>query len=276
MENDITEVSIKRPLLGMDLRQFTMLILVPFFLILSGALLYFFCFRIGWEFPLLGLSSNVEHWALFGDFFGGLLNPLIAFMVFVVVVASYEKQAEGVKVAKHELAETKKAILMSVKNQEAEKIIEDARFYLEGVVSRLGQIKHQPAALLGLYETSDKTDNAIVTPSCGTVSGEIDFLNQSNVISARTTNLNQFNSSYREIVVEVGRAYRALGQLSDCYSNHYSLSGEIYRAQVAPFARAVHKLGGMSEGVSHYFTSAIDNHEGDAPIKFNECRNSQV
>jgi hypothetical protein len=58
----------------------------------------------------LPISTSQEHWGQFGDYVGGLLNPICAFMAFIWIVRSYSLQ-------KTELAETRRALEESLDAQ---------------------------------------------------------------------------------------------------------------------------------------------------------------
>jgi hypothetical protein len=60
----------------------------------------------------LGVSKNTGAWGEFGDFVGGVLNPLIAFSAFFWLATS-------VRLQKAELAETRKTLADTLKAQEA-------------------------------------------------------------------------------------------------------------------------------------------------------------
>lgn len=74
---------------------------------ISIVLTYFQWFRAELNFPL---SKDPAVWGQFGDFVGGVLNPICAYMAFVWLVRSYALQ-------KSELAETRMALEQSQKAQ---------------------------------------------------------------------------------------------------------------------------------------------------------------
>lgn len=59
------------------------------------------------------LSDKNEVWGTFGDYFGGILNPVIAAFAFYLIAKSYELQ-------KRELEETRKLLEISTKAQDAQ------------------------------------------------------------------------------------------------------------------------------------------------------------
>ena len=50
------------------------------FIILSSVFGFYFS-----KFGSLGLSNNQELWGQFGDFVGGTLNPILAFLSFIII-----------------------------------------------------------------------------------------------------------------------------------------------------------------------------------------------
>lgn len=69
---------------------------IAFFMITSGAVIFFYL----WTFWRPSFSSVLEHWGQTGDFFGGILNPIVSFCTLVVAVAVWRLQ-------KNELADTR-------------------------------------------------------------------------------------------------------------------------------------------------------------------------
>ncbi|OGO74589.1 MAG: hypothetical protein A2203_04890 [Chromatiales bacterium RIFOXYA1_FULL_46_5] len=55
-------------------------------------------------------SSNPEHWAQFGDFLGGTLNPILAFASFLVLLYTIRIQTKQLKLSADELTATRKEL----------------------------------------------------------------------------------------------------------------------------------------------------------------------
>lgn len=55
-----------------------------------------------------GFSEKVEVWAQFGDYFGGLLNPVIAFVAFLWLVRSVKLQQEELRKMNTEIEATRR------------------------------------------------------------------------------------------------------------------------------------------------------------------------
>ena len=46
------------------------------------------------KFGIYGLSGKQSTWAEFGDYFGGVLNPILAFMAFIALLTTIELQSK--------------------------------------------------------------------------------------------------------------------------------------------------------------------------------------
>ena len=84
----------------------------PAYFVASGAVvvaaMYFAWFGLQHRLPL---SPDPADWGAFGDYFGGVMNPICAYMAFVWLVRSYSLQ-------KTELAETREALEKTQKAQQ--------------------------------------------------------------------------------------------------------------------------------------------------------------
>lgn len=67
-------------------------IAVVFLILFAILLVGFYIYSFGYS-----ISDEQEVWGAFGDYIGGLLNPLIAFLVFYYVIKNYESQQEYFK-----------------------------------------------------------------------------------------------------------------------------------------------------------------------------------
>ena len=75
----------------------------------AGLLVFAYTVKFG------GTSSNdQEIWGQFGDFLGGILNPLISFLTLMVATKVWSVQREALDVQKQELVETRKVLQAQV------------------------------------------------------------------------------------------------------------------------------------------------------------------
>jgi hypothetical protein len=86
-------------------------------LVISATILHFW---IKYDFlTLLGITetaSDIGKWGTVGDFFGGLLNPIFAFMAFILLTETYKTQKEELELTRKELSESNKALNRQIKD----------------------------------------------------------------------------------------------------------------------------------------------------------------
>ncbi|WP_205755155.1 hypothetical protein [Azotobacter chroococcum] len=82
------------------------------------------------------LSTDAARWGTFGDFVGGLINPLIAFFAFYWLTKS-------VLIQKTELSETKTALQETQRAQEAQARIALKTAQLQSLNIRLSAVNHK-------------------------------------------------------------------------------------------------------------------------------------
>lgn len=67
-----------------------------------------------------GLSIENGDWGTFGDYFGGILNPIVALFAFYLIAETYKLQIKAYELQKTELEETRKLLERSTKAQDAQ------------------------------------------------------------------------------------------------------------------------------------------------------------
>lgn len=63
-----------------------------------------------YNFSSLGLSTNQSEWAQFGDYFGGVLNPILAFLAFLALLKTISLQSKAIDISKEELSATRQEL----------------------------------------------------------------------------------------------------------------------------------------------------------------------
>jgi Putative phage abortive infection protein len=84
-------------------------------------------------FRTLPLKERPEAWGQFGDYIGGLLNPLISLFTLTVAVSVWELQRKALNIQKQELAETRNAIKRQTFDQFFMSMLESHRSMIEQV-----------------------------------------------------------------------------------------------------------------------------------------------
>lgn len=120
-------------------------IAIVFLILFAISLVVFYSLNFGYI-P----SNKQEVWGAFGDYIGGLLNPLIAFLVFYYVIKNYESQQEYFKKQefenhffklydelKYEVTTLRKSNILEQYNEQIEKgSIKDIKQYKELIYKR--------------------------------------------------------------------------------------------------------------------------------------------
>ncbi len=115
------------------------LIIFLFVLVVVGA--YFFKFHFQ-------LSDNNEVWGTFGDYVGGILNPVIAAFAFYLIAKSYELQ-------RRELGETTKLLKVSTDAQEKQIKVAALTALLNSNLTRIGLLKSEKIELSKIVKSVD-------------------------------------------------------------------------------------------------------------------------
>src|SRR5688572_25251711 len=74
---------------------------------IGGTLVWFL---VVWSYAKMfdgGFSQKQDHWGQFGDFVGGLLNPVFAFAGFVVLLVTLREQRKQIESQRQELEKEK-------------------------------------------------------------------------------------------------------------------------------------------------------------------------
>jgi large-conductance mechanosensitive channel len=109
-------------------------VLIIFLIVLVVVGTYFFKFHFQ-------LSDNNEVWGTFGDYVGGILNPIIAAFAFYLIAKSYELQ-------RRELGETSKLLKVSTDAQEMQIKVAALTALLNSNLTRINMIEFESNSLL--------------------------------------------------------------------------------------------------------------------------------
>jgi hypothetical protein len=101
----------------------------------------------------VALSNDPAAWGQFGDYFGGILNPVCAYMAFIWLVRSYSLQ-------KTELAETRKALEESREAQQEQARLALLSAKTQALSIRLTAVGSQLSALRDAHSRAIDSANA--------------------------------------------------------------------------------------------------------------------
>lgn len=97
------------------------MLLVPVTFATVAVLVYAIVFRE------LSVTKSPDAWGTFGDFLGGLLNPLVSTLTLFVAVSVWKLQREELELTRNELAQTKLAMEDQAKTTEQQR--QEQRFF---------------------------------------------------------------------------------------------------------------------------------------------------
>lgn len=86
--------------------------LAVFAMILVGIIIFI---KLG---VMFFVNAKLDDLAHLGDFFGGMLNPIFAFLAFIALLTTIKLQNDALEISKNELQETRKELSKSAKAQE--------------------------------------------------------------------------------------------------------------------------------------------------------------
>lgn len=109
-----------------------------FILISVLSAIYFYNSTFNWLSP----SPNRGEWGAMGDYFGGLINPLLSFFTIVLLLLSIKIQVRELKATTQELKETKEVHQESVMAQ-------DRNLMFAPLTKRIDQVIEEIEALKG-------------------------------------------------------------------------------------------------------------------------------
>lgn len=169
---------------------------VAVFLIVSVPLIYALWFGV---FNNRVVSVEPGDWGTFGDFVGGLLNPVIAFFAFYWLTKSVQFQKE-------ELFETRKALLES---KDAQK--EQAKYQL--ISAHLSALDTRLTVLQSDIENTRNIIEYYVKNGKGTAFGFTgDYVNSEDELSKSTVALSHFLDERKELQKEITSALHQINE----------------------------------------------------------------
>jgi len=134
------------------------IVLCAIFLIVVGSYVVNFNFDLlingDWQSLFHNLSNINGNWGTFGDYIGGILNPVIAAFAFYLIAKTYELQ-------KKELEETRKLLKVSTDAQEGQIKLAALTALLNSNLTRINLLKLEQDRLLGILPDSSRKKNII-------------------------------------------------------------------------------------------------------------------
>lgn len=111
-----------------------------FILISVLSAIYFYNSAFNWLSPV----PNRGEWGAMGDYFGGLINPILSFVTIVLLLLSIKIQVRELKATTQELRETKEVHQESVMAQDRNLMFAPLTKRIDQVIEEIEALKGQP------------------------------------------------------------------------------------------------------------------------------------
>jgi uncharacterized membrane protein len=195
------------------------------------------------KFAHLGLSNEQEVWGQFGDYIGGVLNPIFAFFAFIALMITIKLQNEALITSKEELKLSREELEKSRIAQEAQseslklqnhatklQMFENTFFQLISVFIELKRniTSNKKERVNGLVGKEFKSDSVIITlNSIETITSFVKEINDKYL-----GNYNDFNKDYEAITGSYfGQVYQIIKFIETSKINKKEKYSDIFRAQ---------------------------------------------
>ena len=104
-------------------------------------------------------SKNIDDWAKLGNFFSGILSPVIAFLALIGIVYAMRNSRETLELSRSELEETRKELQLSRKAQESQAKVANAQIEHLSIKNKLDAVltaeKHLADFASKIYPSQD-------------------------------------------------------------------------------------------------------------------------
>jgi hypothetical protein len=108
-----------------------------------------------------GLSGKNEVWGTFGDYFGGILNPIVALFAFYLIAETYKLQIKAYELRKTELEETRKLLKISTNAQNDQVKLAALAALLNSNLTRISMLVSEKLSLLESELRNPKSNEGI-------------------------------------------------------------------------------------------------------------------
>ena len=199
-----------------------------------------------------------DAWGQFGDYFGGLLNPIFALLAFLGLLWSISTQQQESRAAAKELSEQTELARQEVQNSRADRLSEELLQVIRDIDSRL--------VVLLSTDISANVSNPRVTIGLMVAEAERLALNggNSSAFAQFISNARSVGSVIEAPVREIIHLVEEMREFLRQYSHHRSTS---YAPLIVYYANKVYRLlymleavGGLPNDTRQFFATVSDGH----------------
>lgn len=219
------------------------------------------------------LDRSIEKWAQVGDFFGGTLNPIFAYLALIALLYTIKLQLEALKMSKEELKATRKELTESrIAQQEQSKSLE-----LQNKATELQLFENTFFQMINLFI---ETRNNLTTHETINVFSQT---NSAVIINTYLKELityssyNDFNDKYEMFTGSYfGQIYQIIKFIDDSLIENKKRYINIFRAQFTKNELELLFYHGLGDIGKRRFKELIENYEFFEHISLNNKIKMQI
>jgi len=191
------------------------------------------------NFGSLGISNNSEVWAQFGDFIGGILNPLLAFLAFIALLFTIKLQSDALNISKEELEATRKELEKSRIAQEKQSI----SLELQNKATNLQIFENTFFQLISLFNNTLENLNLEVELLMNSLTiNNVKYL-ETTVDLNKCNFLVEGNNTGKEVILKLLKFYknRITKDTYDIFNEKFENITGVYFGQIYQILKLIHE-----------------------------------
>lgn len=203
-------------------------------------------------------SSDPERWGQFGDYFGGLLNPLFALAAFLSALWSISVQQREARAAGAELAAQTEIARKELETFGSERLGEEFLLVIRDIDQRLSALLQRVISPQGGFQETTISQMVAeadrLATSGGISTSFAQFLLQANAPGS------VIEADVREIKYLVSKLREFLGLYSTHKATGFAPVLQYYADKAYQLMNMLEAVGGMPEDTREFFATVSDPH----------------
>lgn len=204
------------------------------------------------------LSTSHNHWGLFGDYFGGLLNPIFAMLAFIALLWSILLQAHEFRSASEVLSNQAKSSEEQLRILRNSRIREDLIHVIKEIDEKLDHTLSQYVTVPGSNPQLSITHMVMEGQRLARGSDTSD--SYSGFIRMARTSGSVIEAHIRELIFLLGKMREFLEQYSQFEQSSYSPVILYYSDKCYRLLDMLEDIGGIESDTRQFFATVSDRH----------------
>lgn len=204
------------------------------------------------------IPPNREVWGQFGDYFGGLLNPLFALAAFLSALTAINIQQKEARAAAEQLREQTEVARKEFEAARADRVGEELLLVVREIDTRLARLLETDVSAPGTYPQVTISLLAAEAERLATVGGVSPSFQQFVKIARDPGSI--VEAQVREIRYLVLKLRDFLEHYSKLKSTSYAPVIVYYADKVYQLLHLLEAVGGMPQNTREFFATVSDTH----------------